>query len=733
MGRVKNKAKRILGIQREGVVTPSQGQQQQQELVKTMVDVLFINGCDASVPHPPRYRVTHQREQLEANNVTTDEIYYINLEVDDVKYANAFVIFRCPYTEVLGEFIQEAKRLNKPVLFDIDDLVIATEYTDQIKYVQQLNAAEKEVYDDGVIRMGKTLALCDGAITTTKALATELSKFVPEVYINRNTASDEMYQLSQEALKLKEENETKEVLLEEELGIRVPARKSEEVRIGYFSGSITHNADVRLIMPALAKILEKYPNARLYVVGELDLPDELKAYESQVVSFPFMDWKKLPRLISMVDINLAPLEDDIFNCAKSENKWVEAALVNVVTVASDVGAFQEVIEDGVTGFLCKEGEWFEILEDLVLHPEKRECTVKAAHDYVCKKCITTYSGRPLAQFMRKKLEKTAVLVLPSTEISGGIMVALKHIEYVKKAGYNVTVLADNPSLEWIDFSNERFPVVSWHVNPVKAYFQKGIATLWTTTEFLETHPKIKERYYLVQGFETDLYEPGVIFRGMANRTYSLSEEIRYMTVSKWCQKWLKEDFGKEAEYVPNGMVRDNFPMHERSMGGKIRILIEGDSSVSYKGVDESFRITNQLDSEKFEVWYMSYNGQAKEWYRVDRFFHRIPYNEVGKIYGQCDILLKSSWLESFSYPPLEMMATGGYVVAVANGGNVEYLENEYNCLFYEQENYSQGIECIERILHDDVLRRQLMEGARATVAKRDWESIREDILKLYQI
>ena len=30
-------------------------------------DVLFINGCDESVPHPARYRVTHQREQLAAN------------------------------------------------------------------------------------------------------------------------------------------------------------------------------------------------------------------------------------------------------------------------------------------------------------------------------------------------------------------------------------------------------------------------------------------------------------------------------------------------------------------------------------------------------------------------------------------------------------------------------------------------------------------------------------------
>ena len=81
---------------------------------------------------------------------------------------------------------------------------------------------------------------------------------------------------------------------------------------------------------------------------------------------------------------------------------------------------------------------------------------------------------------------------------------------------------------------------------------------------------------------------------------------------------------------------------------------------------------------------MSYNAKPKNWYRVDRFINKVPFGKVGKIYEQCDILLKSSWLESFSYPPLEMMATGGYCIVAQNEGNIEYLKNKENCLLYEQ-------------------------------------------------
>lgn len=104
---------------------------------KVVVDVCFINGCDAMVPHPPRYRVTHQRQQLEANGLTTSEIFYTNVVANDVVVnASCFVIFRCPYTPEIYKLITLAHALHKKVYFDIDDLVIDTVYTDLIPYVQ---------------------------------------------------------------------------------------------------------------------------------------------------------------------------------------------------------------------------------------------------------------------------------------------------------------------------------------------------------------------------------------------------------------------------------------------------------------------------------------------------------------------------------------------------------------------------------------------------------------------
>ena len=57
-------------------------------------DILFISGCREDLPHPWRYRVIHQREQLEAYHISTDEIYYQELKVDCLRYYRAFVFFR---------------------------------------------------------------------------------------------------------------------------------------------------------------------------------------------------------------------------------------------------------------------------------------------------------------------------------------------------------------------------------------------------------------------------------------------------------------------------------------------------------------------------------------------------------------------------------------------------------------------------------------------------------------
>ena len=128
---------------------------------------------------------------------------------------------------------------------------------------------------------------------------------------------------------------------------------------------------------------------------------------------------------------------------------------------------------------------------------------------------------------------------------------------------------------------------------------------------------------------------------------------------------------------------------------------------------------------------MSYNAEPKETYRVDKFFNRVPYEKVPEIYAQCDILIKTSLLESFSYPPLEMMATGGYVLAVPNGGNVEYLKDNENCLLYKAGDISQACEKIENLIASEELQQKLYLNGLKTAKERAWENVADEILEMY--
>lgn len=707
---------------------------------KMFMDVLFINGC--FLPHPSRYRVTHQREQLFANGVSSNEVFYEKLSLDLVKRYRVFIFFRCPYTDVVGEFIQLAKSMNKRVLFDIDDLVIDRKYTDQIPYVQNMPPEEKENYDSGVERMQRTLRLCDGAITTTEGLADELRNYVPEVYINRNVVSDRMVELSKWAVFDREQlpylspgqansrRDRKKILkAKKEMENR---KASRVVRIGYFSGSITHNDDIQMILPVLAKIMGQYPNVELHIVGELDIPEELNHVQERITAKPFVSWEELPRLIASVDINIAPLCDTIFNGAKSENKWTEASLVKVPTVASNVGAMKRMIENGVTGLLCtKLEDWDKALSYLVENADECQRLGEAAYQYVRKHCVAIYSGYPFSKFIKTQTTRNIAFVLPSTQISGGILVALKHASVLRNAGYDVLILSEGFSEKDVTYLGETFPVISTNMSQIHGSFDQAVATLWSTTNFIRMYPAISTRSYLVQSFETDFYEPGHIFKFSTNQTYSL-DDMRYLTISRWCEKWLREDFCRQPRYVPNGIELARFKSRRRTLGlRKIRILIEGNSDDYYKNVDEGFKIVENLETEQYEIWFMSYQGKPKAWYRVDKFLHRVPYDNVPEIYLQCDILLKTSILESFSYPPLEMMATGGYVVAVPNAGNAEYLKDGENCLLYEQGDIDAAVKAIERICSECELREKLYCGGLYTANSRNWRSIESKILDIY--
>jgi len=89
-------------------------------------------------------------------------------------------------------------------------------------------------------------------------------------------------------------------------------------------------------------------------------------------------------------------------------------------------------------------------------------------------------------------------------------------------------------------------------------------------------------------------------------------------------------------------------------------------------------------------------------------------------------------LESFSYPPLEMMATGGVSVVVPNNGNLEFLRDGENCLLYKKGNIEEAVSKIELIVKDKNLRDRLIKNGLETSRLYDWEIVEKDILDLYK-
>ncbi|KSU11588.1 hypothetical protein LMG8526HA_00560 [Lactococcus lactis] len=331
--------------------------------------ILIIDGVENQIPQCTRYRVINKAEQLRS---FSHEVWTVNasdFQMGYAEYASQIIIYRTPYSEQFKQLIELAHKYNKPVFYDIDDLVYDTSYTDQLDYVKTLGKEEKEAYDSGVRSYGKLMELCDAFITSTTDLKNELLKLGKPVYLNRNLASEELISISEQA-------------------IAKTIKDKKKIKIGYFSGSITHNENFDLIRSAILKILKEFPQTELHLVGHLTIPDEMKNYKKQLIVHDFLDWTLLPSLVAEMDINLAPLVDNVFNRAKSEIKWLEAALVNVPTIASDLGSFAQMISEGGTGILASDTEWYEKLKELIISSEKREILATNALEQILKNEIT---------------------------------------------------------------------------------------------------------------------------------------------------------------------------------------------------------------------------------------------------------------------------------------------------------------------------------------------------------
>lgn len=353
----------IPSMKPEDVVLTAKAWNEKEKNIYVDKKVLFIV---EDITFSSRYRVDHLREQLLYKGITSDcvsmeEALKYSLE----KYAS-IVIYRGSIPKQVRKLVNKAHKLSKKVFYDIDDLVFDYKSVAGLDFMNNEYKDFKEYCDN----IRKSMQLCDAYITSTITLARQIKKCMDcnEVYVNRNVASAEMAILS----------------VAEKAHVK---KDSEKIVLGYFSGTKTHDKDFELIKDVLLDILEKHSNVWLRLGGQIKTAKEFAPYVDRIEIFEFVSWKKLPELIAEVDINLMPLESTIFHECKSENKWQEAALVGVPTIASYNDELALVINDNKDGFLCRNAdEWKEKLESLIADKQLRdsiaaEASAKVMQEY----------------------------------------------------------------------------------------------------------------------------------------------------------------------------------------------------------------------------------------------------------------------------------------------------------------------------------------------------------------
>ncbi|MBS1103731.1 glycosyltransferase [Gluconobacter sp. Dm-62] len=315
---------------------------------------------------------------------------------EDIQWADVMVFWRVEYSGHVSTIFELAKTENVITVFDADDIVFVPHYArvDMIDGIRSIGATEDRI-ERCFSEMRRTFLRCDQGSTSTAELVFAMHSLRPVIHLLPNVYDMPSLQRARMALRMRGE----------------PGRVNAGdglVRIGYATGSRTHQRDFAPICPTIAEVLRQRPHARLVLFREAATHRPVLLMEEFPSLIPVQDqieWRDMVPLeelqdeFARFDISIAPLETgNVFCEAKSEIKFFEAALSGAATIASPTGPFQRVIRHGDTGFLADSAtDWYDALIELIDNPERRVRMARDAYHAVL------WPFGPQAQARRMKL------------------------------------------------------------------------------------------------------------------------------------------------------------------------------------------------------------------------------------------------------------------------------------------------------------------------------------------
>jgi len=275
-----------------------------------------------------------------------------------IKEADVLVIHRTMYSERVAELIFIAQQKGIKVFFDIDDALFDPKLVPLMissldEYPKGPDTSTEAILNTwfaSFARYRYTMEMCDGIIVTNQYLADQAAAVTGlPTYVIPNFMGDD--QVANATALYESRTAAGNVSIDGRLSI------------GYFSGSPSHRRDFGLAAPAIADILRRHDDVTLRIVGYLGLSGTpLEKFTHQVELIPPTDYFNLQRIIAETEIHIAPLLDNEFTNAKSELKFIDAALVGIPTLASPTFTMSQAINESLAGRIVPDGDWYEALE-----------------------------------------------------------------------------------------------------------------------------------------------------------------------------------------------------------------------------------------------------------------------------------------------------------------------------------------------------------------------------------
>ncbi len=166
-----------------------------------------------------------------------------------------------------------------------------------------------------------------------------------------------------------------------------------------FFGALNREQDWRDLMPALnAAAAKAGDRLRFQVIHDSAFFESLQTPHKAFT--PICDYDTYLELLGQCEISFMPLQDNAFNRAKSDLKFIEAAACRVAPLASTV-VYGDSIDDGRTGLLFTDADDLRSkLLRLVAMPDLARQIGDAARHYVVQERMLAYQVAPRIAWYR---------------------------------------------------------------------------------------------------------------------------------------------------------------------------------------------------------------------------------------------------------------------------------------------------------------------------------------------